>query len=90
MAADETPVEFLIEILDSTGGYWTENFALEIHAPELELYVNMVTDSVPYGDGNGVITGGEKFLLRVGVKNFGTGTASGLQGKIRPESRGSR
>jgi len=86
--ADETPVEFTIEIHDSTGGYWTEQFAIEIHAPELELFVNMVTDSVPFGDGNGLIESGEQFLLRVGVKNFGTGTATGLQGKIRAEDAG--
>ena len=80
--SDESPVEFLIEIHDSTGGYWSENFALEIHAPEVELYVNSLTDSAPYGNGDGVISAGEQFLLQVGVKNFGTGTATGLQGKI--------
>jgi hypothetical protein len=79
---DESPVEFLVEIHDSTGGYWSENFTVEFHAPELELYVNSVTDSVPYGNGDGVISDGEQFLLRIGVKNFGTGTASGLQGVI--------
>ncbi len=86
--ADETPVEFLVEIFDSTGGYWAENMALEVHAPELELYVNMLADSVPYGNGDGIIGDGEGFLLRIGIKNFGTGTASGLQGKIRAEDAG--
>jgi len=80
--SDETPVEFLVEIHDSTGGYWSENFAVEVHAPELELYVNSVDDSPPYGNGDGVITNGEQFLLRVGVKNFGTGTAPGVEGDI--------
>ncbi|HER44185.1 MAG TPA: hypothetical protein ENO08_06975, partial [Candidatus Eisenbacteria bacterium] len=83
--ADETVVEFLVEIHDSTGGYWSEDFAAEVHAPELELYVSSVTDSAPYGDGDGVITNGEPFLLRIGVKNFGTGTAAGLQGVIREQ-----
>jgi len=82
---DETTLEFLLEIHDSTGGYWSEKFAMDAHAPELVLYFNTVTDSVPIGDGNGVITNGENFLLKIGVKNFGTGIATGLEGLIRPE-----
>ncbi len=85
---DETSLEFLVEIHDSTGGYWSESFAMEAHAPELELYVNTVTDSVPLGDGNGVIGNGENFLLRVGLKNYGSGAAVGLEAKIRPEDAG--
>ncbi len=85
---DEASVEFLVEIHDSTGGYWSEQFAMEVHAPQLELYVNTVTDSVPIGNGDGVIGSGEDFLLRVGVKNYGTGTAIGLEGKIRLEDAG--
>jgi hypothetical protein len=83
LVGDETPVEFLMEIHDSTGGYWSETFALEIHAPELELYINTVSDEVPYGNGNGTIENGENFLLNIGIKNFGTGAAYGLEGKIR-------
>ncbi len=79
---DESVVEFLVEIHDSTGGFWSESFAVELHAPELELYINSVTDSVPYGNGDGIITDGEQFLLRIGIKNFGTGTANGLEGTI--------
>ena len=86
--ADETPVEFLVEVFDGSGGYWTENLAIEVHAPEIELFVNMMTDSAPYGNGDGVIVDGEDFLLQIGVKNFGTGAASGLQGKIRTEDAG--
>jgi hypothetical protein len=85
---DESPVEFLIEIFDSTGGYWTEQFAVEVHAPELELYINSMTDSIPYGDGDGSIVSGEQYLLRIGVKNFGTGAATGLQGKISSDELG--
>lgn len=81
--ADEHVVEYTLEIHDSTGGFWSENFALEVHAPELALYVITKSDEEPYGNGDGIITTGENFLLTVGVKNFGTGTAYGLQGKIR-------
>lgn len=80
---DEQPVEFTIDIRDSTGGFWSESFAFEVHAPELELFVNVLSDTIPYGNNNGIIENGETFLLKIGVKNFGSGTAYGLQGKIR-------
>ena len=88
VVSDETSVEFLVEIHDSTGGYWSEHFAMVVHAPRLELYINTVTDSLPIGNGDGVIANGEDFLLRVGIKNYGTGAAIGLEGKIRPEDAG--
>lgn len=87
-AEDESSAEFLLEIFDSTGSHWTETFALEFHAPELELYVNTVTDSLPVGDGDGVIENGEACLVRIGIKNFGTGSADGLLGKIRSAAAG--
>lgn len=80
---DEQAVEFTLEIHDSTGGFWSETFALEVHAPELALYINTKSDEEPYGNGDGVITSGENFLLNVGIKNFGTGAAYGLEGVIR-------
>lgn len=82
-AADWRPVEFDIETHDSMGGFWSESFALEVHAPKLEVYIVTTSDTLPYGNNNGVIEEGEDFLLKVGVKNYGTGTACGLQGKIR-------
>lgn len=85
---DETPVEFRIDVHDSTGGLWSETFAYEVRAPELELFVNTLSDSLPFGDGDGTIGSGEQFSLSIGVKNFGTGTAYGLQGKIRAEDSG--
>lgn len=80
---DEHPVEFTIDIHDSMGGFWSEQFAYEVRAPEIELFVNILSDTIPYGNNNGVIENGETFLIKIGVKNFGTGTAYGLQGKVR-------
>ena len=80
--ADERPLEFELEVRDSTGGLWSEKFALEAHAPQLELYVNMMSDTLPYGNNNGIIEPGEDFLLQIGLKNFGTGAVAGLQGVI--------
>jgi hypothetical protein len=83
---DERPLEFEMEIRDSTGGVWYEKFALVAHAPQLELYINAMSDTLPYGNNNGVIEPGEDFLLQVGLKNFGTGAATGLQGVISSAS----
>jgi len=80
---DEDPIEFTVEVRDSTGRFWSEKLALEVHAPALALYVNTMTDTLPYGNNNGIIEAGENFLLAVGIKNFGTGTAYGLSAKIR-------
>ena len=79
---DEEVIEFEIDIHDSTGGLWTESFALEVHAPEIELYVNNWSDDAPYGNGNGILEQGEDFLFNVGIKNFGTGAAIDLVGEI--------
>jgi hypothetical protein len=79
---DEEVIEFVLEIHDSTGGLWSEAFAYEVHAPELELFVNVMSDTLPYGNNNGVIESGEDFLLKIGVKNFGTGAAYGLEGEL--------
>lgn len=86
--ADGQVVEFRVDVRDSTGGLWSETFAFEVHAPRLELYVNTIFDGAPYGNGNGIIEDGEQFLLRVGVKNFGSGAACGLQAKLRAEDSG--
>jgi hypothetical protein len=80
---DQHAAEFTIDVHDSTGHFWSEKFALEVHAPKLELYVNTASDTLPYGNNNGVIEEGEQFLLSIGVKNFGSGTAYGLVGKVR-------
>ncbi len=79
---DEQSLEFEMEIRDSTGGIWHEKFALVAHAPQLELYISTMSDTLPYGNNNGIIEPGEDFLLRIGIKNFGTGAVSGLQGLV--------
>jgi len=79
---DQQGLEFELSVRDSTGGIWEETFALEAHAPEIELYVNAMSDEPPYGDGDGIIEPNEDFLLGIGVKNFGSGAAHGLVGEI--------
>lgn len=85
-AGDKQGLEFELAVHDSTGGFWSETFVLEAHAPEIELYINEMSDEEPYGDGDGVIETNEDFLLRIGVKNFGTGAAHGFEGEISTTS----
>jgi len=80
---DEHPIEFTIDVRDSTGGFWPQRFALDVHAPAVELFVMAAKDTLPYGDNDGVIENGESFRLKIGVKNFGSGAAYGLHGTIR-------
>ncbi len=81
-SADGHALEFSLEVRDSTGGLWSERFAIEAHGPSLELFVNTVSDTLPYGDNDGVIEANESYLVRIGVKNFGTGEAYGLAGTL--------
>ncbi len=80
---DMHAIEFTIVVRDSTGGFWSEKFALAVHAHAIELYVNSLSDASPYGDNDGIIEEGENFLLKISLKNFGTGVAQGVAGKIR-------
>jgi hypothetical protein len=75
---DETTVEFRLEVTDDGGGSWTDTFNKIVHAPELVLTTLRIDDDPPLGNGNGVNEAGEEFLLFYGVRNYGTGAASGL------------
>ncbi len=83
---DQEFIEFTVDIHDSTGGAWSEKLAFEVHCPILETFINTMSDEPPYGNDNGIIEPGESFLLRIGVRNFGSGEAYSLSGKIRSET----
>ncbi|MFA4947165.1 MAG: C25 family cysteine peptidase [Candidatus Krumholzibacteriia bacterium] len=83
LVPDMHPIEFTIDVRDSTGGFWSEKFALAVHAPAIELYVSTLSDTLPYGNNNGIIEEGENFLLKISLKNFGLGVAQGITGRIR-------
>ncbi len=57
---------------------WTGSLAKVVHAPKLEVTGVRKSDEAPYGNGDGIITNGESFLLWVSIKNYGTGQADGL------------
>ncbi|MGD1047147.1 MAG: C25 family cysteine peptidase, partial [Candidatus Krumholzibacteriaceae bacterium] len=80
--ADQHPVDFTVEVRDGSGHLWSEKFAMDVHAPNIEIYVSTSSDTLPYGNNNGVIEEGEHFLYKIGLKNFGTGAAQGIVGRI--------
>ena len=56
---------------------WTDSINRVVHAPKLELTLTEVDDSI-LGNGDGIIQAGESFELRTYFKNYGTGTANGV------------
>ena len=75
---DEQSVEFELVIEDDGSPTWNELFRREVHAPELALITLRIYDDAPYGNGNGINEDAEEFLLYYNLKNYGTGTASGM------------
>ncbi len=57
---------------------WSDTFSETVHAPAFALTSLRTSDAAPVGNGDGVISSGEQFLLFVTLKNHGTGTAAGL------------
>jgi hypothetical protein len=79
---DETAVEFQVVIKEGGVAKWSDRFKKEVHAPELRLTMLRINDAAPLGNGNGVVEAGEQFRLLYGLKNFGTGLASGLVAEL--------
>jgi hypothetical protein len=87
-----TPDEYaldLLAVLTSGPSSWVSRFSRVVHAPRVELVSLRRSDQLPVGNGNGVITNGETFLLFATIKNFGTGSADGLVATLRAMDAGS-
>ena len=87
-ANDEANADFYSTLVNG-GSAWLSHFTRVVHAPKLEVTALRKSDQAPVGNGNGVITNGEQFLLFATIKNFGTGNADGLTAVLRAESGGS-
>jgi hypothetical protein len=87
-APDDVAAEFYAPLV-SGGTSWLSHFSRNLHAPKLEVTALRKSDQAPVGNGNGIITSGEQFLLYATVKNFGTGQADGLTAVLRAQSGGS-
>jgi len=80
---DERAVEFRLVVKEGGTTKWNDRFKKEVHAPELVLTTLRIYDGAPLGDGDGVNEPGEQFRLYYGVKNYGTGLASGLTATLK-------
>ena len=85
---DEWSLDFFATLANGPSS-WLTRFSRVVHAPRLELVSLRRSDQVPVGNGNGVITNGEQFLLFATLKNYGTGRADGLTAKLRALDAGS-
>ena len=88
MCPDEAAFNFLA-VLANGPSSWISKFSRVVHAPKLEIMDLRRSDQVPVGNGNGVITNGEQFLLYVTLKNYGTGRADGLTATLSALDGGS-
>lgn len=79
----------LVAVLSNGPSSWTSKFSRVLRGPALELTGVRRSDQVPVGNGNGVITNGEQFLLFVTLKNFGGGRVEGLTGVLSALDGGS-
>jgi len=80
---DETSIPFTLEFHDTLGSIWNDSFNKVVHVPVLELMLLSIDDSAPLGNGNGVVEPNEEFLLYCEMKNYGTGTATGLSAQLQ-------
>ncbi|HEU4365059.1 MAG TPA: FG-GAP-like repeat-containing protein, partial [Candidatus Krumholzibacteria bacterium] len=87
-AADGVLAQFDIETSHGSST-WRDGFSTVLRAPALEITSLRKSDELPVGNGDGVITPGENFLLFVAVKNYGGGPARALTGSLIPLDGGS-
>ena len=89
---DEKAIHFEVEIHNTipaavsgirmvAAATWMDGFAKEVHAPELALIKLRIDDS-GIGDGDGIISPNEQFLLFYEIKNYGTGAANSLTAEL--------
>ncbi|MDH3216967.1 MAG: C25 family cysteine peptidase, partial [Candidatus Krumholzibacteria bacterium] len=84
--SDESAVEFVVAIQDTGSSTWSDVFRKIVHAPVIDATTLRIDDGAPLGDGDGIVGEGEEFRLFYEIKNYGTGTASGLTAAIEDVS----
>lgn len=76
-------LEFNLSIGDSGGAGWTEQFFLEVFAPDIKINFMRIDDSD--GNGNNIIDNGETGIVDIVVTNTGRQELTGLNGVLRTE-----
>ncbi len=79
---DQATARFSVDLTDA-GHAWVDGFAKILHAPALEITGLRKSDEIPVGNGDGIITAGEPFLLFCTIKNYGTGRPDGVTTVLR-------
>lgn len=81
--ADGTLLQFSLSV---TNGVATAQSLYEttVAAPVVEPFALQWQDAT-FGDGDGVIDGGEKLVVTLELKNYGFGTADGITGTLRSD-----
>jgi len=74
---DEYVIECQVAVENDGLETWWDSFRKLVHAPELSFVTLRIDDTI-LGNGDGVNQPNEEFKLYYDVKNFGTGTATGL------------
>ncbi|MGD8396681.1 MAG: C25 family cysteine peptidase, partial [Candidatus Eiseniibacteriota bacterium] len=64
-------------------GAWDDVALLPIHRPYLEHLDHLVDDSLPRGDGDGLIEGGEEIWYSIDLRNSGQDAATGVSAALR-------
>ncbi|MBD3221793.1 hypothetical protein GF314_11185 [bacterium] len=69
---DGAALPLRIEVTDDGGQTWVSETELEVMRPEVQV-VRLELDDAPYGDGDGELEDGERFVVRPVLKNYGAG-----------------
>jgi hypothetical protein len=81
---DGTPIEFGLEVTDSSGGSYLSSWQVLMKAPEIEI-VSLDWEDSTYGNGDGWLDNGERVNLTVRAKNFGAGRADLVDAVLRTD-----
>lgn len=78
---DGTSLTFTLEITGANGTY-TTRWNVVVASPEPEV-VNLDWDDSVYGNGSGLLDDGERVVIAVDLKNFGSGLVDQIDAKLR-------
>ncbi len=78
---DGTSLTFTMAVTGNSGTYTTK-WDVVVAGSEAEV-TNLDWHDITYGNGNGMIDDGERFVITVNLKNFGAGLADVIDAKLR-------
>ena len=80
---DNTILPITLTITDEDGKSWTVSYSLEVYAPQVQIISSKVDDTT-YGDGNKLLSAGERATVFLTVQNDGTAS---LLGNVKLRSK---